>query len=95
MALNYICILYEFCAATNAFEAPKWGPNLEEFQRRFDPKLTYGEGPSRLRNLYFAYLVELRALAKVAPYLEEVSIGSLVTFTFVLNLRRRIRPLVM
>lgn len=57
--------------AKNAFEAPKWGPNLEEFQRRFDPKLTYGEGPSRLRNLYFAYLVELRALAKVAPYLEE------------------------
>lgn len=57
--------------AKSAFELPKWGPNLAEFQRRFDPKLTYGEGPNRLKNLYFAYLVEMRALAKVAPYLEE------------------------
>ncbi|KAL3872856.1 hypothetical protein ACJMK2_036043 [Sinanodonta woodiana] len=48
-----------------------WGPNLEEFKSRFDPKLTNGHGPQRLKNLYFAYLVELRALAKAAPYLEQ------------------------
>ncbi|PSN36515.1 Ero1-like protein [Blattella germanica] len=49
----------------------KWGPNLKEFQRRFDPETTNGEGPQWLRNLYFLYLLELRALAKVAPYLEQ------------------------
>lgn len=47
-----------------------WGHNVEEFQRRFDPELTGGEGPKRLKNLYFLYLLELRALAKAAPYLE-------------------------
>lgn len=57
--------------AKSAFDLPKWGPNLEEFLKRFDPKLTFGEGPTRLKNLYFAYLVEMRALAKVAPYLIE------------------------
>ena len=46
-----------------------WGPNVEEFKRRFSPETTNGEGPHWLRNLYFIYLVELRALAKAAPYL--------------------------
>ncbi|KAI8116965.1 Ero1-like protein [Lucilia cuprina] len=46
-----------------------WGPNVKEFQRRFSPETTNGEGPHWLRNLYFIYLVELRALAKAAPYL--------------------------
>jgi ERO1-like protein alpha len=48
-----------------------WGPNLEEFQKRFDPKYTWGQGPQWLKNLYFIYLVELRAIAKAAPYLEK------------------------
>lgn len=48
----------------------KWGPNLDEFLKRFSPETTNGEGPNWLRNLYFIYLVELRALAKAAPYLE-------------------------
>lgn len=48
----------------------RWGMNLEEFQNRFDPERTNGEGPKRLRNLYFLYLLELRAIAKAAPYLE-------------------------
>ena len=52
---------------------PTWGANLQEFQRRFDPQTTNGDGPQRLRNLYFAYLVELRALAKVSPYLRQVT----------------------
>lgn len=46
-----------------------WGPNAEEFERRFSPALTNGEGPQWLRNLYFVYLIELGALAKAAPYL--------------------------
>lgn len=57
--------------ATSSWGQPSWGPNVEEFKKRFDPKLTWGEGPQRLKNLYFLYLVELRALAKVAPFLEQ------------------------
>ncbi|XP_035436184.2 ero1-like protein isoform X1 [Spodoptera frugiperda] len=49
----------------------EWGPNLEEFQRRFDPSQTFGEGPNWLKNLYFVYLLEMRALAKAGPYLEK------------------------
>lgn len=52
-----------------ASPAAQWGPNLEEFQRRFSPENTNGEGPQWLRNLYFVYLLELRALAKASPYL--------------------------
>lgn len=49
-----------------------WGPNLVEFKKRFDPEHTNGEGPNWLRNLYFLYLLELRAVAKAAPYLSQV-----------------------
>jgi hypothetical protein len=38
---------------------------------RFDPHLTNGQGPYWLKNLYFVYLLELRALTKAATYLEE------------------------
>uniref|UniRef100_A0A4W5LFH4 ERO1-like protein alpha n=1 Tax=Hucho hucho TaxID=62062 RepID=A0A4W5LFH4_9TELE len=51
----------------------KWGHNVSEFQQRFDTQLTNGEGPKRLRNLYFLYLIELRALAKVLPLLQRPS----------------------
>ena len=81
---DYNCILYcyalEHCtmtleccvAAKTPLDQARWGPNVEEFRRRFDPDMTWGEGPKRLKNLYFTYLVELRALAKAAPYLEQV-----------------------
>ncbi|XP_053315892.1 ERO1-like protein beta isoform X2 [Spea bombifrons] len=49
---------------------PHWGPNVKEFTQRFDPVETKGEGPRRLKNLYFLYLIELRALSKVATYFE-------------------------
>ncbi|GAA49613.1 ero1-like protein, partial [Clonorchis sinensis] len=49
-----------------------WGPKPEEFYRRFHPEVV-PEGLDRLRSLYFAYLVELRALAKVAPYLRTLT----------------------
>ncbi|XP_019581263.1 ERO1-like protein alpha isoform X1 [Rhinolophus sinicus] len=48
----------------------KWGHNITEFQQRFDGILTKGEGPRRLKNLYFIYLIELRALSKVVPFFE-------------------------
>ncbi|XP_037085550.1 ero1-like protein isoform X2 [Pollicipes pollicipes] len=53
-------------------EVARWGPNAAEFHRRFDPELTGGHGPRRLKNLYFVYLLELRALAKAAPYLTQL-----------------------
>ncbi|XP_032169527.1 ERO1-like protein beta [Mustela erminea] len=43
---------------------PSWGPNMKEFKHRFDPVETKGEGPRSLKNLYFLYLIELRALSK-------------------------------
>lgn len=36
---------------------------------------TKGEGTRRLKNLYFLYLIELRALYKVAPYFERAFIN--------------------
>uniref|UniRef100_H2UPL1 ERO1-like protein alpha n=1 Tax=Takifugu rubripes TaxID=31033 RepID=H2UPL1_TAKRU len=51
----------------------KWGHNVTEFQKRFDADLTAGEGPKRLRNLYFLYLIELRALAKALPFFQRSS----------------------
>nr|XP_020495816.1 ERO1-like protein alpha [Labrus bergylta] len=50
-----------------------WGHNVSEFRGRFDSELTAGEGPKRLRNLYFLYLIELRALAKALPFFQQPS----------------------
>ncbi len=48
-----------------------YGPNLPLFLNRFDPEMTKGMGPYWLKNVYFVYLLELRALTKAAPLLEE------------------------
>nr|XP_040576557.1 ero1-like protein [Lepeophtheirus salmonis] len=48
-----------------------WGPNLEEFISRFDPKRTKNQGPHWLKNLYFVYLLELRAITKASDYLSK------------------------
>jgi len=48
----------------------EYGPNLNLFLKRFDPDQTNGLGPYWLKNLYFVYLLELRAITKAAPYLE-------------------------
>uniref|UniRef100_A0A8C6UYI6 ERO1-like protein alpha n=1 Tax=Neogobius melanostomus TaxID=47308 RepID=A0A8C6UYI6_9GOBI len=56
----------------------RWGPNVSEFRSRFDSELTQGEGPKRLRNLYFLFLIELRALVKALPVVKE---GSFKLFT--------------
>lgn len=54
-----------------SFASPNgvWGPNLNEFKARFSPETTGGQGEHWFRNLYFAYIVELRAIAKIAPLL--------------------------
>lgn len=48
-----------------------WGRNVGEFMQRFNSEDSNGEGPNWLKNLYFVYLLELRALAKAAPYLRK------------------------
>ena len=52
-----------------------WGPNVQEFRQRFDTAETKGEGTRRLKNLYFLYLIELRALSKVSPYFERAFVN--------------------
>jgi len=52
------------------FDQGKWTRNMPMFKGRFSAETTNGEGPERLRNLYFVYLLELRALQKIAPYLD-------------------------
>jgi len=47
----------------------QWKPNLEEFRRRFD----HSAGAQYLKNMYFLYLLEMRAFAKAAPYLSKLS----------------------
>jgi len=51
----------------NPQEEAVWGRNFAEFKNRFSPSSTNNEGPERLKNIYFLYLVELRALQKVIP----------------------------
>ena len=44
-----------------------WGRNVAEFSRRFMPESTGGEGPHWLRNLYFVFALEMRAIIKAIP----------------------------
>merc|ERR1719308_388523 len=53
-------------------EEAVWGRPFEEFRNRFSPSTTKNEGPERLTNIYFLYLVELRALQKVASILQKL-----------------------
>ena len=43
-------------------------PNPEELAKRFHPKWTDKQGPSWVRNLYFAYLIVLRGIAEGEHY---------------------------
>lgn len=67
----HLCSKYLLAESNDFLSQPKgiWGQNIEEFERRFNPEITHNQGPYWLKNLYFIYLVELRALAKAAPYL--------------------------
>jgi ERO1-like protein alpha len=63
----HLCASYLF----KGVSMDRWGPNVDEFKRRFDPSTTNDQGPEWLKNLYFIYLVELRAITKAAPYFEQ------------------------
>jgi len=52
-----------------------WGPNKQEFHRRFEPALTQNQGPNWLMNVYYLYLVELRAIAKAGDQLASLKFG--------------------
>ena len=61
--LNIYAIL-----AVGTFGTGTWFRNVDMFKGRFGTQWSW-EGPERLMNIYFVYLLELRALVKVAPYL--------------------------
>ncbi|XP_014253966.1 ero1-like protein isoform X2 [Cimex lectularius] len=69
LSANYLFTDKLAFSLTKSSEGDHWGHNLEEFKRRFSPEQTSLEGPQWLKNLYFLYLLELRAVAKAAPYL--------------------------
>lgn len=56
--------------APAGFGEGSWFRNVQMFKDRFGTKWSW-EGPERLKNVYFVYLLELRALVKAAPYLEK------------------------
>lgn len=68
----HLCAQYFFPTVGGGYSGVdgRWGPNLDEFKRRFDPDTTGGEGPAWLKNLYFIYLIELRAIYKARDYLQ-------------------------
>lgn len=68
---THLCSYYLLNEGGGFMSDAVWGRNVDEFMRRFSPETTNGEGPNWLKNLYFIYLLELRALAKAAPYLEK------------------------
>ncbi|XP_044256756.1 ero1-like protein isoform X1 [Tribolium madens] len=67
----HLCAQYLLSETSLSERDGKWGPNLSEFLTRFSKETTQGEGPHWLRNLYFVYLLELRALNKASRYLEK------------------------
>ncbi|RZC36623.1 ERO1 domain containing protein, partial [Asbolus verrucosus] len=67
----HLCAQYLLSESTLTEPNGKWGHNLIEFQHKFAKENTRGEGPHWLRNLYFVYLLELRALSKAFPYLDK------------------------
>lgn len=72
-SINIHLCSYHLLSEGGGFMDPNgvWGRNVDEFLTRFSPETTKGEGPNWLKNLYFIYLLELRALAKAAPYLKK------------------------
>ncbi|CAJ0578260.1 unnamed protein product, partial [Mesorhabditis spiculigera] len=60
---------HNYRPAPGGFGPGSWYRNTEMFAGRFGTKWSW-EGPQRLRNVYFTFLLELRALIKAAPYLQ-------------------------
>eukprot|EP00051_Salpingoeca_urceolata_P006342 m.84083 g.84083 ORF g.84083 m.84083 type:complete len:424 (+) comp14787_c0_seq2:4126-5397(+) len=53
-----------------------WGPNITMFEKFFDPAKTWGEGPGRIKNMYFTFLVVLRAVVKAKPLWDSLEFHS-------------------
>ena len=76
---HHVIIMWHLSAGALT-DSPTFGPNLNEFVKRFDSSKTKGQGthahdghmrvtwllsgPIWLKNIYFAYLVVLKAVAK-------------------------------
>ncbi|CAF1314283.1 unnamed protein product [Adineta ricciae] len=69
----HLCARYFFPTVAGGYTGSDghWGPNFDEFKLRFDPEITAGEGPKWLKNVYFLYLIELRALHKARDIFQE------------------------
>lgn len=67
----HLCSYYLLDDSNGFMSDPQgvWGRNVDEFLKRFSPETTQGQGPNWLKNLYFIYLLEMRAIAKAAPFL--------------------------
>lgn len=68
----HLCSNYLLSESNSFMTSPNgvWGRNIDEFITRFSPATTDEQGPNWLKNLYFIYLLELRALAKAGSYLK-------------------------
>ncbi|CAF0740624.1 unnamed protein product [Rotaria sordida] len=66
----HLCAQYFFSIVGGGYTGSdgRWGPNFDEFKRRFDPETTGGEGPKWLKNIFFIYLIELRAIYKARRF---------------------------
>jgi len=69
LSAKYLLSSSKLDAMFNSKSDGKWGPNLTEFRSHFDKLEAQKEGFSWLKNLYFLYLLELRAVVKAAPFL--------------------------
>ncbi|CAG7822881.1 unnamed protein product, partial [Allacma fusca] len=49
----------------------QWGPNVTEFRNHFENDQVKGQSSQWLKNLYFLYLLELRAISKISGYLRQ------------------------
>ncbi|VDM56394.1 unnamed protein product [Angiostrongylus costaricensis] len=69
-AITVSIAAYSYKPAPGGFGTGSWFRNTQMFADRFGTKWSW-EGPQRLKNVYFVFLLELRALLKVGPYLQK------------------------
>ncbi|KJH46161.1 endoplasmic Reticulum Oxidoreductin 1 [Dictyocaulus viviparus] len=69
-AITISIAAYNYKPAPGGFGTGSWFRNTEMFAARFGTRWSW-EGPQRLKNVYFVFLLELRALLKVGPYLQK------------------------
>jgi ERO1-like protein alpha len=69
----HLCAQYFFPTLGGGYSGTdgRWGPNFDEFKYRFDSETTDGEGQKWLKNVYFIYLIELRAIYKAREFFKD------------------------